>query len=250
MDSNKSSSIEFYEKRGLYGIAPDKDRDFNFVNIQNRLRKSLEWIKAQHPKNVLDIGCGDGFFSLKIQKATNAIVWGIDVSFEAIEEAGNLGVKARQCNLNDGICFEDECFDLVFCGEVIEHVLDPDLLLDEIWRVLEPTGILILSTPNLAAWYNRILLLFGVQPIFTDTSTRLTFGRYLSILGQKSQPVGHLRVYTLAALRDILREHQFAIHKIKALPFLPYLFFRQIDLIFGLIPSLGSDLLVIAEKNQ
>ncbi|MCJ7660959.1 MAG: class I SAM-dependent methyltransferase, partial [Anaerolineales bacterium] len=117
--------------------------------MQNRLLKSLEWIQEQHPKKALDIGFGDGFFSRQIQEASGARVCGLDISFEATEKARNKGVDARQCDLNEGICFEEESFDLVFCGEVIEHVFDPDLLLDEIWRVLVPGGNLILSTPNM-----------------------------------------------------------------------------------------------------
>lgn len=239
----------FYEKRGVYGVAPNRERVRNYICVQNRLQKTLELIQAQHPRKVLDIGCGDGFFSQRIQEATGASVCGVDISLEATEKAGERGVDARQCNLNEGICFEAESFDLVFCGEVIEHVFDPDLLLDEIWRVLVPGGYLVLSTPNLAAWYNRILLLLGVQPIFTDTSTRETLGRHLAILGQGSQPIGHLRVYTLAALRDILQEHRFIIRRIKALPFLPFPILHQIDTLIGLVPSLGSDLLVLARKT-
>jgi methionine biosynthesis protein MetW len=241
---------EFYEKRGVYGVAPNHERVRNYICVRNRLRKTLELIQAQHPRKVLDLGCGDGFFSQRIQEAMGASVCGVDISLEATEKARERGIDARQCDLNEGICFEAESFDLVFCGEVIEHVFDPDFLLDEIGRVLVPAGNLILSTPNLAAWYNRILLLLGVQPIFTDTSTRKTLGRHLALLGQGSQPIGHLRVYTLAALRDILREHHFTIRRVRALPFLPFPVLHQIDKLIGLIPSLGSDFLVLARKSQ
>lgn len=241
---------EFYEKPGIYGVSPSKERVRNYICVQNRLQKTLELIRAQYPRNVLDVGCGDGFFSQRIQEATRASVWGVDISLDATEKAGTRGIDARQCDLNEGICFEAESFDLVFCGEVIEHVFDPDLLLDETWRVLVPGGSLVLSTPNLAAWYNRALLLLGVQPIFTDTSTRKTLGRRFAVLGQGSQPIGHLRVYTLAALRDILQEHHFTIHRIKALPFLPFPILHQIDKLIGLIPSLGSGFLVLAQKSR
>jgi SAM-dependent methyltransferase len=241
---------EFYENRGIYGIAPDQVQNRAYVSVQNRLRKSLDLIVKQHPKKVLDIGCGDGFFSQRIEEATGAYVSGLDISLEAIDIAREKGIDARQCDLNEGICFDAESFDLVFCGEVIEHVFDPDLLLDEIWRILIPGGYLILSTPNLAAWYNRILLLLGIQPIFTDTSTRKTLGRHLALLGQGSQPIGHLRVYTLAALMDILLESHFTICRVRAFPFLPFLILRQLDAFIGLVPSLGSDFLVLARKGQ
>lgn len=241
---------EFYEKPGVYGVAPSKKRVRNYVCVQNRLQKTLELIRAQHPRNVLDVGCGDGFFSQRIWEATEAVVRGVDISLDASEKARRRGIDARQCDLNEGICFEAESFDLVFCGEVLEHVFDPDLLLEEVSRVLVPGGSFVLSTPNLAAWYNRALLLLGVQPIFTDTSTRKTLGRHFALLGQGSRPIGHLRVYTLAALRDILQEHEFTIRRIRALPFLPFPILYQLDKLVGLIPSLGSDFLVLAKKGR
>jgi SAM-dependent methyltransferase len=239
----------FYGKKGVYGTAPGQEPTRISFSAQNRLEESLELIKQQCPRKVLDIGCGDGFFSERIQEATGACVCGLDISLEATEKARTRGIDARQCDLDEGICYESESFALVFCGEVLEHVFDPDFLLDEIHRVLIPGGFLVLSTPNLAAWYNRILLLFGVQPIFTDTSTRKTLGRHLALFGQGSQPVGHLRVYTLAALRDILRERGFSIRSIRALPFLPFPILYQIDRLIGLVPSLGSDFLVMAQKS-
>jgi len=66
---------------------------------------------------------------------------------------------------------------IVIMSELIEHLVDPDATLDEALRVLVPGGTLLLSTPNLAAWYNRALLLFGVQPVFTEVSLRGIYGR-------------------------------------------------------------------------
>jgi len=246
---DESGVHRFYQKKGVYGTAPDKEHTRVFVSAQNRLDESLALIQKQNPRRVLDVGCGDGFFAQRIQRATSARVSGVDISAEATETARRRGIDARQADLDKGILFEAETFDLVFCGEVIEHVFDPDFLLTEVHRVLIPEGLLVLSTPNLAAWYNRILLLFGVQPIFTDTSTRKTLGRHLALLGQGSQPIGHLRVYTRAALKDILREHDFTIRTIRALPFLPFPILYQLDRVIGLIPSLGSDFLVLAQRS-
>jgi methionine biosynthesis protein MetW len=241
---------KFYEKPGLYGTAPDPLHSPRFNAIQNRLNKTLRLIAAQQPKAVLDIGCGDGFFSQSIHEMTGARVSGVDISIEAAELAREKGVDARQCDLNTGICFEASSFDLVVCTEVIEHVFDPDFLLDEIWRILSPGGCLVLSTPNLAAWYNRVLLLLGIQPIFTDTSTRKNYGRALKVLGQGGQPVGHLHLYTANALKEILLDHHFTIASFKAMPFLPFPVVRQVDQFLGLVPALGSDFLVLAKKSS
>jgi 2-polyprenyl-3-methyl-5-hydroxy-6-metoxy-1,4-benzoquinol methylase len=44
--------------------------------------------------------------------------------------------------------FNNAVFDFVCSFEVIEHVRDPERYLSEIWRVLKPAGLALLSTPN------------------------------------------------------------------------------------------------------
>ncbi|MEJ8669191.1 class I SAM-dependent methyltransferase [Streptomyces sp. MS1.AVA.1] len=84
----------------------------------------------------------------------------------------------RPGELTDGgLPFRTGSADAVLFSEVIEHLVDPDAALDEIRRVLRPGGHLMLSTPNLAAWYNRALLLAGVQPVFSEVSLRGIHGR-------------------------------------------------------------------------
>lgn len=59
--------------------------------------------------------------------------------------------------------FPDGAFDVVVSDDLIEHLVETDSYAREIHRVLTPTGWLFLSTPNLAAWFNRLGLFAGVQ---------------------------------------------------------------------------------------
>lgn len=59
----------------------------------------------------------------------------------------------------------DNSFDLVFGGEIIEHIFDTDSLFDNILRILTKGGIFAGTTPNLVAWFNRIMVLFGENPL-------------------------------------------------------------------------------------
>ncbi len=63
--------------------------------------------------------------------------------------------------MEEGIPYPDDSFDVVSAGEVIEHIYDPDRLLAETRRVLRPGGHVVLTTPNLQAWYNRALFVAG-----------------------------------------------------------------------------------------
>ena len=55
-------------------------------------------------------------------------------------------------------------FDCVVALEVVEHLVDTDGFLQNIASVLKPGGMLIISTPNLLFWVNRILMLVGRKP--------------------------------------------------------------------------------------
>jgi SAM-dependent methyltransferase len=129
----------------------------------------------------------------------------------------------------------------VLFSEVIEHLVDPDAALDELHRVLRPGGHLLLSTPNLAAWYNRALLLLGTQPVFSEVSLRGIHGR------PGSQVVGHLRLFTARALRSMLPAAGFHVVRIAGAPYhdVPRPL-RPLDRAACHVPSLASILLVHA----
>lgn len=78
----------------------------------------------------------------------------------------------------DRFPFEDNVFDLVIFGEIIEHLLnDPCAVLREIRRVTKPGGILILTTPNVARLENIARLLSGTN-IYDPYSGYGPYGRH------------------------------------------------------------------------
>lgn len=99
---------------------------------------------------VLDVACGTGYgSSILAQKAK--CVQGIDNSLETIRYARqnysdpNLKYSVADCRL---LPLPSGSFDVAVMFEVIEHVAEQEQCLAEIRRVLDPRGILILSTPN------------------------------------------------------------------------------------------------------
>jgi len=105
-------------------------------------------------------------------------------------------------------------FDVIFCGEVIEHLFSPDALMREMYKLLNKDGILILSTPNLAYWLNRVLLVFGISPFYLENSSEIKLGRKFSFLGQGNKTEGHIRLFTYGALREFVQKENFTIVKI------------------------------------
>ena len=145
--------------------------------LDARQKEVLKLFSGLKAHRILDVGCGNGLFSLLLKQVCNAEVYGVEISKINIESATKKGINALQLDFDKEIFpFEDNYFDAVFAGEVIEHLYDPDHLLDEIYRTLKPKGALILTTPNLACWQNRISLFFGYQPYATTISLRYRLG--------------------------------------------------------------------------
>lgn len=236
---------EFYEKEEIlqkfYENGKSERRKLCYKLIMDLIKEKL---RNQCVKRILDIGCGDGSFT-KMFKGY-AEVFGVDISFRAVEKAREFGVNAKRLDVsNEELPFEDDFFDIVFMGEVIEHLVNPDFSIEQAKRVLKAGGFLVLSTPNLACWYNRLLILGGIQPVFSEVSLLKIFGR------PGFSPAGHLRLFTLRALKEFLEYHGFKIMKIAGAPFdnLPKII-RTIDKLVSKIPSLSSIIIVVARKNN
>lgn len=212
------------------------------------MRSRLQEIPFSSKKVVLDVACGIS----TLGKTFSDRVYGLDINPVAIQFAKNQGITVRLGDVGKKWNYPDNYFDIVIASHIIEHVVDPDHILSEAKRVLKIGGLLIIATPNLAAWFNRILLLLGIQPFFTEVSTKdKTLGlAFTKRLISSKSPMGHLRVFTLSALTDIIRLHGFTVVKISSMEFLslPKLIL-VIDKLFSYIPTLASNIIVVAKKD-
>lgn len=148
--------------------------------------------------NILDIGCGDGSL---LNKIANNNLYGIDISPEQLEIAKSRGIKAQNINIDkQNLPYPDNYFDIIISSEVIEHVLVPDNLLKETYRVLKKDGIFILTTPNLASFGKRLLLLFNKNP-------------FIEISPLEENAVGHLRYFIYPTLLNIIKKYHFRLKK-------------------------------------
>lgn len=119
--------------------------------VPEELALRLGWLLPQVPRGatVLDLGCGAGEFSAALTKA-GAQVIAVDVAAEALRRARERvpGLDARLWRSGEPLPVEDNAVDVVWAGEVIEHVADVAPWLSEVRRVLRPRGVLLLSTPH------------------------------------------------------------------------------------------------------
>ena len=200
---------------------------------------------------LIDVGCGDGATTLVFTEGIPMNICGIDLDEEVVKIA-NKFFPCQQCDAGrERFPYDDCSFDIVHAGAVIEHIEDTDFFISECWRVLKNEGIVILSTPNLASWVNRILLLFGYQLFDVEVSKHECFGLPKSSK-RKWKPVGHVRCFTLRALKRFLIFHKFEILEIKGISSnVPIWVTKILDRICNrFLPSLSRVLLVVAKKTH
>jgi SAM-dependent methyltransferase len=194
---------------------------------------------------VIDVGCGDGSALLVAARYNPAHRFaGLDWSADAARHARGLGLTVlRAAADRPGLPVADGVADVVIMSELIEHLVDPDYAVAEARRALRPGGSLLLSTPNLAAWYNRGLLALGFQPVFSEVSLRGVYGRPGRVVA------GHLRLFTRRALAEFLTDSGFGGVRIAGARYhdIPRPL-RPLDLAFCRWPSAASILLAQATK--
>ncbi len=193
---------------------------------------------------ILDVGCGDGYATQTAAQRNGAHRFvGLDWSAPSLALARDRGLTVLQAQLEARLPVKSASVDVVVMSEVIEHLVDTDSAAEEAHRVLKPGGTLLLSTPNLAAWYNRGLLAVGIQPVFSEVSLRSVFGR------PGSQVAGHLHMFTRRGLVEFLAAYGLRTVRVRGARYhdVPGPL-RPLDRLFCHWPSAASILLVQARK--
>ncbi len=210
-----------------------------------RIDKIVDIVERLSPQVVLDLGCGTGWLIHQLRRRVRSTLVGMDI-FAAVPSDGWSYVAA---DVTRGLPFATGSFDCVIAGEIIEHLPDPDSALREIHRVLVPGGSLVISTPNMVSWANRVLVPLGVQPLGTETSTVVALGRRWRLLGQGNRVQGHLKVFSHRALAEILERYGFRVVARHGMPAEFPFPASAVDRLFTHFVPLASDLLYVARRQ-
>ncbi|MGO8859305.1 MAG: class I SAM-dependent methyltransferase [Acidimicrobiales bacterium] len=143
-------------------------------------------------KSVLELGCATGYVT-KAMADRGCKVVGIELDPAAAAVAGTSAERVLVGDIDRGGVWDqidDESFDVVLCGDILEHLRDPLGALRSAVRKLKPDGYVVTSLPNVAHGDVRMLLLGGAFRY-----------REVGLLDRT-----HLRFFTHETIRELLRD--------------------------------------------
>ena len=141
-------------------------------------------------KTVLEVGCSAGYFGRALKEARPGCeVWGIEINEAAAEQAkSNLdkvlvgGVESVLGDLPEGY------FDCVVFNDVLEHLVDPELVLRKIAHNMTPGGSVVASIPNVRYFPVLFRLILRKEWRYVDNG----------VLDRT-----HLRFFTVKSIREM-----------------------------------------------
>jgi SAM-dependent methyltransferase len=154
-------------------------------------------LKSRPPSRILDLGCSSGLLAERLE-AMGHRVTGVDVTeIAGVTERTSAFVKS---DLNDGIPAEvGTGYDIVLAADVLEHLVNPGALMDQVRGVLAPGGTAMFCVPNIAHWYPRLRSTLGMF----DYDQR-------GILDAT-----HLRFFTRRSVSKLIERHGFTIRRVE-----------------------------------
>lgn len=184
----------------------------------SRDRTFISLLDYDPKAKVIDLGCGNCQFTLKIRERIGCNeIHGVDISDESLQEALNKGILVRKLDLNEFFPLDNSSVDVVVSNQVIEHLFYPVRFIKEIYRILRPQGYAVISTENLASWDNVLALLCGYTPFSMSFDAGLyKIGNPLSPHDKELAKEGyaHVRILTFIGLVELVRFVGFEVERV------------------------------------
>ena len=216
----RASLNSYRNARWQMALTPSNNWGRYLVPLVSPLRSLIEQQMRHMPRQpagrqgrLLDVGCGNGAF-LKLAQTAGWSVQGIDFDPIAVDEARRQGLAVELGGI-DQLADQGQTYDWITCSHVLEHVHEPQQLLQSLHRLLRPGGTLWLQTPNLESIGHRV---YGSHWVGVDAPR-------------------HLTLLTRPALRSVLEKVGFQIQ------------FRRLSLLSAMAFYAASDALRSSEAN-
>jgi SAM-dependent methyltransferase len=176
------------------------NRENSLAERRAHLAMIQRYFRLPSRPRLLDVGCALGFM---LQEAKHA---GWDAAgVETSDFAARYAAEQTGCPVYTGTLqqaeLKSESFDVVTLMDVIEHVAKPRELMDEVYRVLRPKGVIFLVTPNFGSLFVR---LYGPKAYGIGPEEHIVYFQPRTI-GRLLQKAGFSRIATQS--RDLYAEN-------------------------------------------
>ena len=142
----------------------DEERRVIHLRVQQRAARAIELLGHDRSGKLLDVGCGEGFVLAEFAR-NGWDVAGMDFSTAGVGAMSPAMTERVQqgdvFDLLDAAIASGQTYDLIWLGNVLEHVLDPVGLLGALRRLVGPGGILVATVPNDGSAYQEALFETG-----------------------------------------------------------------------------------------
>ena len=200
-----------------YDGQPAHTSQYLWAPVLARVQESL---RERPTARVLDLGCGNGAFAVRLALAGIDVV-GVDPSPSAVAQAhrAHPGLKVYEGSGYDDLTSLHGHFQVVTCLEVIEHCFSPRQIARSIWSLLEPGGTALLSTPYHGYWKNLALALTGRMD-----------AHYTALWDH-----GHIKFWSVRTITALCNEAGLDVVAVERL---------------GRLPPLAKSMVVVARKTE
>lgn len=138
------------------------------VSYMDACERCRDWsgqqVAALRPERLLDVGCGDGSLLFRYLDKAPSFFHGIEAAPELKKQAEGRGIKVTSVDLNGPWPYDSNTFDVVHSAQVIEHLHNTRMFVEEIFRVLKPGGIALVASENLTSFLNLGAMALGYTP--------------------------------------------------------------------------------------
>jgi len=193
---------EYYEKEAEYMRRYDSSSFWDSRYHRKRKKGVMTLIKSlSRIGTFLDVGCGTGEYLFEVSMFCGAPI-GLDVSSTYLRRIKRTNKELSLIQADaQALPLKDRCIDYVLCSETIEHLLDPEIAIQEISRVARRG--FIISTPN-----------YGfLRVVMTKISQ--------SFVIKLDKSVGHVSILPLFRLREKMLKNKCKIKLEKTLHVIP-----------------------------
>lgn len=234
--------------------------------MEAHLQKALRLLAVQEDDFLVDIGCGEGYLTLPLAQRTRYGI-GFDlassglrvIQAQTVHQPERLGLATCEA---DKLPLPTGYTDKLICNHVLEHVVDDDAIVQEMWRVVKPDGLILIGVPLALSPQTKFLI--RLRRLLLPRARKLQLetavpGQLVpELIGIRS----HIRFYDLASLCALLSRHGFTVLQAEGIGFdwgmergrnwirrhkLPFTLFLRLGKWF---PAIGDGVLVLARREQ